>query len=337
MANDTLTAMDSIWVGHAVLPNAPSGCTVILPTGGATAGVDVRGGAPGTCGTDTLNPLNLVDSVHGIFFAGGSTFGLSVAEGVKRYLKERSIGFNTGHGIVPIVSGAMLFDLGVNKTDRQPDAALGYEACCNASQDPVEEGCAGAGFGATVGKLHGLERGMKGGVGSVCIQAPTGVQVGALVVVNAFGNVVDPALNQTIAGCRKSPEDLNFIDAESEILQLTRLRGFPDGRHTVLGAVVTNVNLNKTQLTKVAQMAHDGLARTIYPAHTLYDGDTIFALSHGAMQSVEVTVVGALAARATAEAVLRAVRKARRLGNLPAYEDVKAAAKTASSIRHPAT
>lgn len=321
MSHDTLTDMEGIWVGHAVLPDAPSGCTVILPCGGATAGVDVRGGAPGTCGTDTLNPLNLVERVHGLFFSGGSTFGLSVAEGVKRFLKERNIGFDTGHGVVPIVSGAMIFDLGLNETERFPDAFLGYEACTRASRDPVEQGCVGAGTGATVGKLHGLERGMKGGLGSVCIHAPTGLKVGALMVVNAFGNVIDPATNKTLAGCRKSPASPAILDAEIEIRRLTRLRGFPDGQHTVVGAVVTNAMFNKTQLTKVAQMAHDGLARTITPAHTLYDGDAIFALSCGNMESVEVTIVGALAAQAAAQAVLRAVRSARSLPKLPAFSD----------------
>ena len=320
--NDTLTALECIRVGHAVLPDAPSGCTVILPEGGATAGVDVRGGAPGTCGTDTLNPLNLVDRVHGLFFSGGSAFGLSVAEGVKRFLRERRIGFDSGHGIIPIVCGAMIFDLGLNKTESHPDAQLGYEACCNVSHEPVAEGSVGAGTGATVGKLYGVERGMKGGLGNACIVAPTGVMVGALMVVNAFGNIVDPALGRTIAGCRENPQSPTILEARSEMLRLMRLRGFPDGQHTVVGAVATNVRLNKTQLTKVAQMAHDGLARTIDPAHTLYDGDTIFALSCGKLEDVEVTIVGALAAQATAQAVLRAVRQARSIGGLPAHMDL---------------
>jgi L-aminopeptidase/D-esterase-like protein len=322
MLNDTLTVIDSIRVGHAVLPGIPSGCTVIVPRGGATAGVDVRGGAPATCGTDTLNPLNLVTRIHGLFFSGGSTFGLSVAEGLKRYLKEKGVGFDTGHGLVPIVSGAMIFDLGLNVTDRYPDADLGHEACRLASEAPVPEGCEGAGLGATVGKLHGLHRGMKGGLGSFCIEAPTGVQVGALMVVNAFGNVVDPESGLSLAGCRENAESLQILDAEREIRRLTRLRGFPEGQHTVVGAVATNVKLNKTQLTKVAQMAHDGLARTIHPAHTLYDGDTIFALSCGDGPSAEVSIIGALAAEASAEAVLRAVRKARAVSELPAYGDI---------------
>ncbi len=217
----------------------------------------------------------------------------------------------------------MIFDLGVNKTQVYPDAALGYEACENASDSPVEEGCAGAGVGASVGKLYGIERGMKGGLGSAFIQASSGVQVGALMVVNAFGDIVDPALNSPIAGCRESAGSSVIIDVEAEMGCLTKLRGFPGGQNTIVGTVVTNVKLNKTQLTKVAQMAHDGLARTVYPSHTLYDGDTIFALSCGSLECVEVTVVGALAARATAEAMLRAVKKATPLPGLPAVSSFR--------------
>jgi L-aminopeptidase/D-esterase-like protein len=224
--------------------------------------------------------------------------------------------------MIPIVSGAMIFDLGINKTGMWPNASLGYQACLNASGQPVREGTIGAGVGATVGKLHGLPRGMKGGLGSAFLECSTGVKVGALMVVNAFGNIIDPLTNQAIAGCRLSPESNQIIDADSEMLHVTSLRGFPGGQHTIVGAVVTNASLNKTQLTKVAQMAHDGIARTVYPAHTLYDGDTIFALSCGTMQEVEVTVVGSLAARVTAVAILRAVREAHAVDILPAYRDL---------------
>jgi L-aminopeptidase/D-esterase-like protein len=322
MSNNTLTAIRGIAVGHAGLPDTPSGCTVVIPTGGAVAGVDVRGGAPGTYGTDTLNPVNLVDRVHGLFFTGGSGFGLGVAEGLKLFLKEQNVGFNSGHGLVPIIAGAVIFDLGMNRSERYPDPALGYMACQNASFDPVTEGCVGAGLGATVGKLYGLERAMKSGLGSTFLRTETGLEVGALIVVNAFGDIVDPALNQPIAGCRKSAVSKELIDSDREIQRLATLRLFVDGQHTVVGVVATNARLTKTQLTKVAQMAHDGLARTVYPAHTLYDGDTLFALSCGELESVEVTVIGALAARVTAQAVLRAVHKAHALGDLPAYMDL---------------
>lgn len=322
MRNDTVTAIKGIKVGHAALPDAPSGCTVILPEGGAVAGVDIRGGAPGTYGTDSLNPVNLVDRIYGLFFSGGSAFGLSVGEGVRNFLKEKDIGFDSGHGRIPIVAGAIIFDLGVNTSGRYPDAQLGYAACWNASSDPVVEGCVGAGLGATVGKLYGLERASKCGLGSAFIKAPSGIEVGALMVVNALGDIIDPSCNHLIAGCRRDQDSKTLISTEEEMLHLTMPRGFPDGQHTIVGAVITNVNLNKTQLTKVAQMAHDGMARTVCPAHTLYDGDTIFALSCGTMDSVDVTVVGTLAAKATAQAILRAARKASSFGRLPAHIDL---------------
>ncbi|MDY0039220.1 MAG: P1 family peptidase [Desulforhabdus sp.] len=322
MGNDTLTAIAGIRVGHASLEDTPSGCTVILPTGGATAGVDIRGGAPGTYGTESLNPLNLVDRVHGIFFTGGSAFGLGVADGVRKYLKEKNIGFDTGHGFIPIVAGAVIFDLGLNSSDRYPDAVLGYAACRGASSEAVAEGCVGAGTGATVGKIYGLPQGMKSGLGSYCIKAPSGVEVAALMVVNAFGDIVDPASNRLIAGCREAPDSRTLINADLQLYHLQRLRGFPDGQNTVVGVVATNVKFNKTQLTKIAQMAHDGLARAVYPAHTLYDGDTIFSMSCGEMQGVEVSIVGSLAAQATSRAIIRAVRKASSYRSLPASIDL---------------
>lgn len=322
MPNDTLTAIDGIRVGHAALANAPSGCTVILTEAGATAGVDVRGGAPGTYGTETLNPLNLVDQVHGIFFTGGSAFGMSVAEGMRDYFKRQGIGFDTGHGLIPIIAGAVIFDLSLNDTGFYPNAALGLEACMKASSEAVQEGCVGAGTGASVGKLYGLQQAMKSGLGSSCLKASSGVEVAALMVVNAFGDIVDPALNHPIAGCRKSPDSIELIGADEQLHHLKILRGFSAGQNTVVGTVATNVRLNKTQLTKVAQMAHDGLARTVYPAHTQYDGDTIFSLSCGDMDGVEVSVVGSLAAQATAMAILRAVRRSHSHGSLPAYVDI---------------
>lgn len=322
MGNDTLTAIEGIRVGHASLRDAPSGCTVVLPENGAIAGVDVRGGAPGVYGTETINPVNLIDRVHGIFLTGGSAYGMSVSEGMRNYLRSGGVGFDTGHGAIPIIVGAVIFDLGVNSSERHPDAALGYEACVNASRDAVLEGCVGAGRGATVGKLYGVQRGMKSGLGSACIHAPNGAVVAALMVVNAFGDICDPALNQLIAGCRKSADSPQLINSDAELHRLKQLRGFPNNQNTVIGVVATNVKLDKTQLTKVAQMAHDGLARTVYPAHTAYDGDTIFALSRGSVEGIEVSVIGALAAQATAMAILRAVRKARRIGPLPAAHDV---------------
>ncbi len=320
--NDTLTAIAGVQVGHAEMPGAPTGCTVILTPQGVTAGVDVRGGAPGTYGTDTLNPLNLVDRIHGLFFAGGSAFGLSVADGLRRFLKTRGVGFDSGHGRIPIVCGAVVFDLGVNRSGRYPDGDLALLACRNATSDPVAEGCVGAGTGATVGKLYGIDQAMMAGLGSVCIQTAAGLQVAALMVVNAFGDVRDPAQCRLLAGCREDADSMRLLDADREIHKLQSLRGFPDGQNTVVGVVATNARLNKTQLTKVAQMAHDGLARVVAPAHTLYDGDTIFALSCGTLATVEVSIIGALAAQATAQAILRAVIKARRYLHIPASADL---------------
>ncbi|ABK18919.1 P1 family peptidase [Syntrophobacter fumaroxidans] len=322
MKNDTLTAIDGIRVGHAELDGIPSGCTVVLPGGGAIAGVDVRGGAPGTYGTDAFYPLNLVDQVHGLFFTGGSAFGHNVAGGVRQYLRERNLGFDTGHGLVPIVAGAVIFDLSINRSAVYPDAALGYAACVSASTDPVAEGNTGAGRGATVGKLYGIEQAMAGGVGSACVFAARGVRVGALFVVNAFGDVVDPDNRKILAGTRKDRTRLELVDSDAELMRIEQFQGFPDGQATVVGVVATNVKCNKTQLTKVAQMAHDGMARTVYPAHTMHDGDAIFALSVGEIKGVEVSIVGALAARATAEAIIRAVRNARALDAIPCHSDL---------------
>ncbi|HOI93892.1 MAG TPA: P1 family peptidase [Syntrophobacter fumaroxidans] len=322
MKNDTLTAIDGIRVGHAELDGIPSGCTVVLPGGGAIAGVDVRGGAPGTYGTDAFYPLNLVDQVHGLFFTGGSAFGHNVAGGVRQYLRERNLGFDTGHGLVPIVAGAVIFDLSINRSAVYPDAALGYAACVSASTDPVAEGNTGAGRGATVGKLYGIEQAMAGGVGSACVFAARGVRVGALFVVNAFGDVVDPHNRKILAGTRKDRTRLELVDSDSELMRIEQFQGFPNGQATVVGVVATNVKCNKTQLTKVAQMAHDGMARTVYPAHTMHDGDAIFALSAGEIKGVEVSIVGALAARATAEAIIRAVRNARALDAIPCHSDL---------------
>lgn len=322
MRNDTLTAIPGLRVGHAVLPNGRSGCTVVLPDDGAVAGVDVRGGAPGTYGTDALNPINLVEAVHGLFFAGGSAFGLSVADGVRDYLVEHKKGFNTAYARVPIVAGAIIFDLAVNDSHRYPDRELGYQACQSASSAPVEEGCAGAGAGATVGKIFGESRAMKAGLGSACIDGARGVKVAALVVVNALGNIVDPSSGRALAGCRESEQGREILDAEAQMEHLPELTGFSQPNATVVGCVAANVRLSKTQLTKVAQMSHDGLARTIYPAHTMLDGDTMFALSCGPLEGIDLTILGALAARATARAVVKAVLEARSLTPYPAASDL---------------
>ncbi|SFN06474.1 P1 family peptidase [Thermodesulforhabdus norvegica] len=323
--NDTLTAVLGLKVGHAHVEGFLSGCTVILtPPEGCPAGVDIRGGAPGTYGTDSLAPVNLVERVHGIFLSGGSAFGLAVGDGVRRFLKENNVGFETGYEKVPIVCGAIIFDLGINKGGKKPDSDLGYEACRCASSEPVLCGNVGAGAGATVGKLFGLERAMKGGLGSYCITTPYGLKVAALMVVNAFGDIWDPREGRLLAGCRKSPDSRELADARECIRGLKVLRGFPDGNNTVIGVVATNAEMNKTQLTKVAQMAHDGIARTVVPAHTQYDGDTIFAISCGDLKGVETSVVGHLAADAVSEAIVRAVRSAVGVKGIPAWKEIQA-------------
>ncbi len=320
--NETLTAVGKLKVGHANVPGGRSGCTVILPEGGAVAGVDIRGGAPGTCGTESLNPINLVDRVHALFFSGGSAFGIATADGVRRFLKEQSIGFVTEYGVVPTVAGAVIFDLGINKGGPTPDATLGLEACRRAHAEPVEEGSVGAGCGATIGKLYGLPQATKGGLGSSFIHTERNVRVGALVVVNPFGDVVDPRSYRILAGCRESSQSRRFVGTAQAMARLERLRGFSASDNTVLAAVATNVRLNKTDLTKVAQMAHDGLARVVVPCHTQLDGDTIFALSTEERDPVDVSIVGMLAAQAVERAIVRAVVAAESRGGLPAARDL---------------
>jgi L-aminopeptidase/D-esterase-like protein len=318
-----LTAIAGIKVGHHTLAARPTGCTVILAESGAVAGVDVRGSAPGTRETDLLNPLNLVDRVHAIVLAGGSAFGLDAASGVMRYLDERNIGFPTPYGVVPIVPAAILFDLGVGDPKVRPGADCGYAAASSASSGPIAEGNVGAGAGATVGKLHGMARAMKGGIGTAALTLPNGLTVAALVAVNAYGDVIDPATGRVVAGVR-TEDGRGLADARVLLRAGASLKN-PIGQNSTIGVVVTNARLTKTQATKVAQMAHDGLARAITPIHTQSDGDTLFALATGALAlDADVSVVGALAAEAVADAVLRAVRQATGLPGLPAVRDLQA-------------
>jgi L-aminopeptidase/D-esterase-like protein len=318
-----VTAIAGIKVGHHTLAARPTGCTVVLAEAGAVAGVDVRGSAPGTRETDLLNPLNLVDRVHAIVLAGGSAFGLDAASGVMRYLDERGVGFPTSYGVVPIVPAAILFDLGVGDPKVRPGADCGYAAASSASSGPIAEGSVGAGAGATVGKLHGMERAMKGGVGTAALTLPNGLTVAALVAVNAFGDVIDPATGRVVAGVRTA-DGRGLADARV-LLRTGASQRNPIGENSTIGVVVTNARLTKTQATKVAQMAHDGLARAITPIHTQSDGDALFALATGALAiDADVSVVGALAAEAVADAVLRAVRQATGLPGLPAVRDLQA-------------
>lgn len=319
-----LTDVGGIKVGHVTRTERPTGCTVVLAEDGAVAGVDVRGSAPGTIETDLLDPINLVQQVHAVFLAGGSAFGLDVAAGVRRYLHERNIGFETRVARVPIVPGAIIFDLGVgNRPDIWPNADCGYRAAAAATSDPVPEGNVGAGAGATVGKSGGGGGPMKGGLGTASITVSTGAGnliVAAIVAVNAVGDVIDPSTGGVVAGVR-TKDGKGLADAR-KLLRLGQPLSAQPGQNTTIGVVATNARLTKVQATKVAQMAHDGLARAIYPAHTMGDGDTIFALATGRVDNSDVTRIGALAAEAMSEAIVRAVKTATGIPGYPAARDL---------------
>jgi L-aminopeptidase/D-esterase-like protein len=306
MKNQTsITDVPGIEVGHAQNDEALTGCTVILCRKGAVAGVDVRGGAPGTRETDLLNPINLVEKIHAVLLAGGSAFGLDAATGVMRYLEENKIGLDTGRVRVPIVPAAILYDLATGRADIRPDSAMGYRAAASASSVNHAQGNVGAGTGASIGKMRGMKYAMKSGIGTASIDIK-GVIIGALVAVNAVGDVIDPKTGRKLAGLR-SGSSLEWMK-KNQTRSTVR-------SNTVIGVVATNARLNKAQATKVAQMAQDGLAQTIRPAHTMFDGDTIFALSTG-KEKADVSTVGAFAAEMMAEAIVRAVMMASSAGGL---------------------
>jgi len=321
----TLTDVPGIEVGHAQDEEALTGCTVILCRHGAVAGVDQRGGAPGTRETDLLKPVNFVEHVHAVLLTGGSAFGLEAAGGVVRYLEERGIGFNVGVARVPIVPAAVIFDLALGRADRRPDATMGYRAAAAASRQPVAEGNVGAGCGASVGKILGMKQAMKAGVGSAAVRLSGGIVVGALMVVNAFGDVIDPRTGRIVAGARSTrfgPVQIGEPGGFVDTLELMKtgigrtLLQFVTRSNTVIGVVATNARLSKAEATRMAQMAQDGVARAIRPAHTMLDGDTLFALSTGNKRT-DLSVLGAVDAEVVAEAILRAVYQARAAGGLP--------------------
>lgn len=317
-----LTDVAGLRVGHFTDTRRPTGCTVVLAEAGAVCGVDVRGGAPGTRETDLLDPARSVQQVHALVLSGGSAFGLDSATGVVRYLEEKGIGFPVGVGAVPIVPAAILFDLGVGDWKVRPDANAGYAAARAAAPGPLAEGSVGAGAGATVGKLHGLSRAMKGGIGTVSLRLPGGGVVAALVAANPLGDVVDPATGRPLAGLRTA--DGKAMRGTLEALLAGEAPGRPlPGENTAIGVVATNVALTKGEATRVAQMAHDGLARAIRPVHTPWDGDTLFALSTGGVRLEDAALlVGALAAEAVARAVVRAVLTATGLPGLPSAAEL---------------
>lgn len=312
-------AIDGIEVGHAENLTAATGCTVVICREGATAGVDVRGGAPGTRETDLLNPVNLVQKIFAVMLAGGSAFGLDAAAGVMQYLEERAIGFDVGVTRVPIVSGAVLFDLTFGDWRIRPDKAMGYEACRNAGRS-CPQGNVGAGTGATVGKILGMNRAMKSGLGMYALEIDR-LQVGALVAVNCLGDVIDPQTGEKLAGLLAEDGRTPADTEEAMIAAYAEKKNLFAG-NTTIGVVATNAALEKAQAAKLASMAHNGYARTMRPAHSMVDGDTIFTLATGLVEA-DLSTVGLLAARVMERAVVNAVRNTSSLGGLKCFADLK--------------
>jgi L-aminopeptidase/D-esterase-like protein len=322
-----ITDVPGIKVGQFTLKERPTGCTVVMVDGpGATGGVSQRGGAPGTRETDLLDPVNMVDKVNAIVLAGGSAYGLDAATGVVKYLDEHKIGWDVGAtGVVPIVPAAILFDLGFGGDPKiRPGADCGYRAASTAG-NVVEEGNVGAGAGATVGKVGGGRSAMKSGIGTASITLPNGLVVGAIVAVNGVGDIIDPETNRVVAGMR-SADGKSLVDVRKLIRQgaaFDRAAAPRAGGNTTIAVVATNAKMSKAEISRVAIMADDGLARVIAPSHTVGDGDTVFTLATGRWTAAaNPTIVGALAADVLSEAVLRAVSKAEGLGGLPAARDL---------------
>jgi len=308
-----------IKVGHYTDKEAITGCTVILCERGAVAGVDVSGSAPGTRETDVLRPGNLVEKVQAVVLSGGSAFGLDAASGVMKYLEERGVGHETSAGLVPIVPAAIIFDLAIGSSKIRPGAEAGYKACLAATDAEVAEGCVGAGTGATVGKILGMERATKGGLGVASQELANGVLVAALMVVNAFGDVIDAKTGKVIAGPRR-PNGEGFLST-AELLRKGKFGRNVLSSNTIIGVVATNAQLNKEQANKLAQMAQVGIARTIDPCRTMYDGDVIFALSCGKWK-VDTSALGSVAAQVVATAIIRAVLQAETMGGIPSVKDL---------------
>ncbi len=314
-----ITDVLGIKVGHYTDRRAATGCTVILCEAGAVAGVDVSGASPGTRETDLLRPGNLVEKVQAIVLSGGSAFGLDAASGVMKYLEERGLGYETSAGKVPIVPAAIIYDLNIGDSKVRPGLNEGYQACLNASSGTVAEGCVGAGTGATVGKILGIERAVKSGLGTASQKIAGDVVIAALMVVNAVGDVIDPETGRILAGPRK-PDGSGFLSTSE--LWKRECKGMVPPFNTVIGVVATNAKLSKAQANRLARIAQAGIARTINPCHTLYDGDVLFALSSGEIEA-DLSAVGAAATEAVAEAIIRAIHKAETLAGVPAAKDVK--------------
>lgn len=315
---NNLTDVPGIKVGHVENETALTGCTAIIIEKGAVCGVDVRGSAPGTIGTDRLHPVHTAEAVHGIVLAGGSAYGLEAASGLMQYLEEQKIGSAFGGATLPVVAGAIIFDLMVGDGTVRPDKKMGYQAAENAKVGAFPLGNVGAGCGATVGKVAGPERAMKGGLGSASKTFDNGLVVAAIVAANPVGEVRDPETGEILAGAR---DDAGKIRPSMEWMLENEGITVPEGTNTTIGVIATNAKLTKAQTTKVAQMAHNGLARTIYPIHTSRDGDTIFATATGQVEA-SVDLVGTLAADVMAEAIIAATKAAEGVAGAPAYGDL---------------
>lgn len=315
----SFASIDGIRIGNAQSLKGQTGCTVVICENGAAAGVDVRGGSPGTRETDLLNPVNFVDKIHAVVLSGGSAFGLDAAGGVMQYLEEKNIGFDVKVTKVPIVCSAVLFDLNIGDYKIRPDKVMGYNACRNSELNICKNGNVGAGMGATVGKILGPEHSMKGGLGTFAVQAGN-LKVGAAVAVNCLGDIVDPHTGSIIAGALKK-DGRSFADSEKIMLgQYSEKKNLFSG-NTTIGVVATNGRFTKSEMNKVASMAHDGYARTMRPAHSMFDGDTIFSMSTGNVEA-DMSVVGFLAAKVVEKAIIMAIKSTDSVNGYKSYNEL---------------
>ncbi|HLR35149.1 MAG TPA: P1 family peptidase [Tissierellales bacterium] len=314
------TDIEGIQVGNAQDMEGGTGCTAVICEEGATAGVDVRGGSPGTRETDLLNPQNLVEKIHAVMLTGGSAFGLDAASGAMKYLEEKGIGFDVQVTKVPIVCSAVLFDLVVGDYKIRPDKEMGYKACINSTKKECLSGNVGAGTGATVGKFFGIDRAMKGGLGSYGIQVGD-LKVGAIVAVNSLGDIIDPNTGEILAGLLDKDRE-NCIGTEEEMLKVYSGNKNIFSGNTTIGIVVTNGIFNKSQMNKIASMAHNGYGRTIRPAHSIFDGDTIFTMGTNKVEA-DINVVGFLAAKAMERAVIDGIKSADSAYGFKSYKELR--------------
>jgi L-aminopeptidase/D-esterase-like protein len=326
--NNSITDIKGILVGQTENSKALTGCSVVICEKGAVGGISQRGGAPGTRETDLLRPMHLVQKVHGILLAGGSAYGLNAAAGVMQYLEEKKIGFNTGTNVVPIVPSAILYDLDVGDANIRPDKEMGYKACLNASTKPPNQGNYGAGTGATVGKILGIGQAMKSGIGTASLKLSNGVVIGALVAVNAFGDIIKD--NEIIAGVRtlkKGPikigQDGIFANTLSVMQSFAgrKILSFASKQNTVIGVVATNAILSKEETNYFAASASNGIAVSIRPAFTMFDGDTIFGISTGQIKS-DINILSAVAPQVISEAIVSAITSAGEVDGLPSYQSI---------------